>query len=167
MMLKDGVRYRKRPSRLSLIEGIMTIVYVYSIEATAKELEEKAGLLGEPIFWVADLSNFQMGRGIPENWGDQGSVFNQMGELRWQRKGKNYQTLIFADQPLDGMEALKGIWESVEEKIFLQNLTEPKVRPSFERYPHGDVTGFLKVKTCIRDGVIVSISPRELLSQED
>jgi hypothetical protein len=147
----------------------MTTVYVYSIEATAKELEEKARLLGEPMFWTADLSNFKMGKGIPENWNDQGSVFNRMGELRWQRKGEKYQALIFADQPLDGMDPfrIEGNWESVEEMIFLQDLTEPKVRPSFERYPHGDVTGFLKVKTCKRDGAIVSISPRELLPQED
>jgi len=141
----------------------MPIVYVYSIWATAKELEEKAMQLGEPIFWTADLSNFQMGKGIPQDWSDQGSIFSRMGELRWTRAGDKYQALIFADQVLEGMDILKGNWESEEEEVFLQDLSEPKVRPSFEEYPHGDVAGLLKVKTCKRDGVIVSISPREIL----
>jgi hypothetical protein len=122
----------------------MPIVYVYSICASAKELEEKAIQLGESIFWTADLSNFQMGKGIPLDWSDQGSIFSQMGELRWKRAGEKYQALE-------------------EEVVFLQDLSEPKVRPSFEEYPHGDVAGLLKVKTCKRDGVIVSISPREIL----
>lgn len=145
---------------------IMPIVYVYSIEATAKELEEKARQLGEPTFWTANLSDFQMGQGLPEDWSDQGSVFSRTGELRWQRVGEKYQALIFADQALVGMDALEGNWESMEERIFLQDLREPKVRPLFEKYPHGDVAGFLKVKACKRDGVIVSISPRELLPAE-
>jgi hypothetical protein len=141
----------------------MPIVYVYSICASAKELEEKAIQLGESIFWTADLSNFQMGKGIPLDWSDQGSIFSQMGELRWKRAGEKYQALIFADQALVGLDVLKGNWESEEEVVFLQDLSEPKVRPSFEEYPHGDVAGLLKVKTCKRDGVIVSISPREIL----
>jgi len=144
----------------------MPIVYVYSIWATAEELEEKAIQLGEPVFWTADLSTFQMGKGIPRDWSDQGSIFSRMGELRWTRAGEKYQALIFADKALVGMDVLKGNWESEEEEVFLQDLSEPKVRPSFEKYPHGDVAGLLKVKACKRDGVIVSISPREILSKE-
>jgi hypothetical protein len=147
-----------------LRECHMPIVYVYSIRATAKELEEKAIQLGEPIFWAADLSNFQMGKGIPQYWSDQGSIFSRMGELRWTRAGEKYQALIFADRALVGMdECIEGNWESEEEEIFLQDLSEPKVRPSFEKYPHGDVVGLLKVKACKLNGVVVSISPREIL----
>lgn len=141
----------------------MSIVYVYSIWATAKKLEEKAIQLGEPIFWTADLSNFQMGRGIPLDWSDQGSIFSRLGEIRWTREGEMYKALIFADQALEGMDVLMGNWESEEEEVFLQDLSEPKVRPSFKEYPHGDEAGFLKVKICKRDGVVISISPREIL----
>lgn len=141
----------------------MPILYVYSIWATAKGLEEKAMKLGEPIFWTADLSTFKMGKGIPLDWSDQGSIFGRLGELRWTKKGEEYQALIFADQALVGMDVLEGNWESEVEEVFLQDLSEPKVRPSFEEYPHGDSAGLLRVKTCKRDGVIVSISPREFL----
>lgn len=142
----------------------MPIVYVYSIRASAKELEEKAIQLGEPVFWTADLSTFKIGKGIPQDWSDKGSIFSRMGELRWTWAGEKYQALIFADRALEGMDqCLGGNWESEEEEVFLQDLSEPKVKPSFEKYPHGDVAGHLKVKICKRDGVTLSISPREIL----
>jgi len=82
------------------------------------------------------------------------------------KKGDIYKVLIFSDQKLNGLDALEGNWESSEEEIFLQDLNEPKVRPLFEKYPHGEGSGRLKVKICKRDGVILAISPREILSEE-
>jgi len=145
----------------------MPTVHVYSMEVTAKDLEEKARLLGESFFWTTNLSSFKMGKGFPKDWSDQGSIFSSIGELQWQRKGEKYQVLIFADQALEGLDTLtvKDEWESVEENIFLQDLSEPKVRPLFEKYPHGNVAGFLKVRTCKRNGMIVCISPREFISK--
>jgi hypothetical protein len=107
-----------------------------------------------------------MGKGLPKDWDDQGSIFSQMGELRWQRVGEKYRVLIFADKPLDGMEPLGGDWDAEEKNIYLQDLTEPRVRPLFQKYPHGEVSGSMRAKVCYRNGVIVSISPREILSTE-
>ena len=144
----------------------MSIVYAYSIARPLNDLKELASQLKEPIFWSASLTDFQIGKGLPKEWLDQGSVFDRTAELRWQTVGEIYNILIFADQKWNGLDSLEGKWQSSEEEIFLQDLNEPKVRPLFKKYPHGAVSGSLKVKICKRDGVIVGISPREILSEE-
>lgn len=145
----------------------MERVYVYSMEATAEELRQKSSLLGETTFWTATLSSFHVGKGQPADWNDQGSVFSPKGEMRWQRNGDRYKALILVDQALEGLKAVDGDWVEVDEDIYLQDLVEPRVRPQFQEYPHGDVKGILKVKTCMRNGFIVAISPREFQSQSE
>lgn len=146
----------------------MQRVYVYSNESAAIELEEVARKLGETIFWKANLSSFSMSEGTPLDWNDQGSVFSKTGELRWQKKGEKYQALLFLDNPLvePTFSKVDGEWEAEDENIFLQDLNEPRVRPSFNKYPNGTALGRLRAKICRRNGIIVCISPREILPKE-
>ena len=146
----------------------MQKVYVYSIESAAMKLEEVARQLGETIFWKANLSSFSMDEGLPLDWNDHGSVFSKTGELRWQKNGEEYRALLFLDNPMvePTFSKIDGEWEAEEENIFLQDLNEPRIRPSFKKYPNGTAFGRLRAKICRRNGMIVCISPREILPRE-
>jgi hypothetical protein len=143
------------------------LVYAYWLRGTGQELQSWAALLGSPTyFWVANSAHFQMSEGLPEDWLDQGSVFNTQGELRWWREGKQYQALFFSEQEMTGLQPLQGEWETQEkdEEVFLQDLAEPRVRPTLDSYPHGATQGRLRAKVYRRDGVTVWISPRDFVS---
>lgn len=145
------------------------LVYAYWLRGTGQELQSWAALLGSPTyFWVASLAHFQMGEGLPEDWLDQGSVFNTRGELRWWREGEQYQALFFSEQEITELQPLEGEWEAWEkdEEVFLQDLAEPQVRPTFDCYPHGAAKGRLSAKVYRRDGVTVWISPRAFVSDQ-
>lgn len=141
----------------------MVKVYAYWLRATGQELKHWARVIGSPTcFWVASLADFQMGQGLPGDWLDQGSMFNTHGELRWWKEGEQYQTVLFSEQEVAGLQLLDGEWEAQDkdEEVFLQDLTEPRVRPTFDRYPHGATAGRLRARVYRRDGVTVWISPR-------
>jgi len=87
----------------------MEAVYAYWLRGTGQELQNWAALLGSPIyFWVANLAHFHMGQGLPEDWLEQGGVFNRHGELRWWKEGNQYQALLFSEQEIAGLSPLEG-----------------------------------------------------------
>jgi hypothetical protein len=142
----------------------MTRVYVYSRETDEQGLKSLTGKIGETIFWTAELSRFRVGKAFPDTWAEKGSVFSSTLEIRWQRKGDAFKILIISDRPLDGFlpeEGPKdGIWEAEEEKVFLQDLKEPRVNPQFKSYPDGEGQGMMRVMAVRRNGLPVAMSPR-------
>jgi hypothetical protein len=147
----------------------MGAVYAYWLQGTGQELQNWAALLGSPTyFWVASLAYFHMGQGLPGDWLEQGGVFNRQGELRWWKGSNLYQALLFSEQEITGLSPLEGQWEEREksEEVFLQDLTEPRVRPTFGCYPYGGTKGRLNAKVYLRDGMAVWISPRNFVSDQ-
>lgn len=144
-------------------------VYAYWLQGTGRELQNWAALLGpSTYFWVASPAHFHMGQGLPGDWLEQGSVFNRQGELRWWKEGNQYQALFFSEHEIAGLSSLEGQWEVQEkdEEVFLQDLAEPRVRPTFDCYPHGAAKGRLRAKVYRRDGITVWISPRDFMSDQ-
>lgn len=143
-------------------------VYAYWLQPTTEELLQWARALGDKIsFWVADLATFQIGLGLPPAWYDQGAVFNHYGELRWWKERDGYQAILLMEQPVQELQPLEGNWEAKEETIFLQDLTEPRVHPSFDKYPHGSHGGKIQVSVYRQNGVTVWISPRAWVNNEE
>ena len=142
----------------------MTRVYVYSRETDEQDLKSLARKIGEAVFWTADLSRFQVGKAFPDSWGERGSVFSSTGEIRWQKKGDAFKILVISDRPLDGFSPEEGpkdgIWEAKMEKVFLQDLKEPRVNPQFKNYPHGESQGMMRLMAVRRNGLPVTMSPR-------
>lgn len=146
----------------------MTKVYAYSFEANENDLQALAWQMGETVFWRADLSLFQVGKGLPDRWTDCGSIFSRNGEIRWHRTGDAFKLLIITDidKPLEGRTPIDGNWQAEEEQVYLQDLKEPRVNPQFKSYPHGESRGKMRIMAVRRNGVPVVMSPRELLSEE-
>lgn len=145
----------------------MRAVYAYWLRGRGQELQNWAAFLGSPTyFWVASLAHFHMDRGLPGDWREQGSVFNRQGELRWWKEGNRYQGLLLSEQEITELPSLDGQWEVEEGEVFLQDLAEPRVRPTFDRYPHGVTQGRLRAKVYRRDGITVWISPRDFVSDQ-
>ena len=151
----------------------MTRVYVYSRETDEQDLKSLARRMGESVFWMADLSRFQVGKAFPDVFAEKGSVFSSTGEIRWQKKGNAFKIIVISDSPLDGFSSEEGpkdgIWEAEEEKVFLQDLKEPRVNPQFKSYPNGESQGMMRVMAVRRNGLTVAMSPRgieHLLEEE-
>lgn len=144
----------------------MTKVYAYSFKADENELQALARKIGETVFWIADLSLFRVGKGLPDRWLDRGSVFGRNGEIRWQRTKDAFKLLIITDtdEPPEGHTPIDGDWQATEELVYLQDLKEPRVNPQFESYPHGKSGGLMRIMAVSRNGVPVMMSPRELIS---
>ncbi len=105
-------------------------VYAYWLQGTPEELAQRVTMLGNELsFWVTDLATFQIDLGLPSDWREQGAVFNHSGELRWWREKDNYQAILLMEHPVQELQPLTGNWEAIEEAVFLQDLTEPRVRP--------------------------------------
>jgi len=144
-------------------------VYAYWLQGTEQELQNWTAFLGSPTyFWAASLAHFHMGQGLPGDWLEQGGVFNRQGELRWWREGEQYQALFFSEQEIRGLRPLEGQWEAQgkDEEVFLQDLAEPRVHPTFGYYPHGVTQGRLRAKVYLRNGMTVWISPRDFVSDQ-
>ena len=144
-------------------------VHAYSFIADEKEIQALSRLMGETVFWRADLSQFRIGKGLPDRWTDRGSIFGRNGEIRWQRIGDNFKLLIIidkTDKALEGRNPIEGNWQAEEEIVYLQDLTEPRVNPQFDSYPHGERRGRLRIMTVYRNDVPLLMSPRSFLSEE-
>lgn len=144
--------------------------YVYSLLGQPEHLAAWAGALGGSIrHWVADLSQFSMGSGMPEDWREQGAAFAERGELRWWWDGDGYRALLLTEEPVPGQEPLAGRWtrDEVPVRFFLQFLGAPHVRPTFDRYPHGHEGGYMEAVVYRCDGVVVFVSPRCLLAENE
>ncbi len=139
-------------------------VYVYSLQGSADELRQKADThLGTPIWhWVADSVRLEVGGGQPEAWKDQGSVFNERGELRWWRRNGVYEALLVTEEPAEGLEPVPGTWQGETQLLFLQDVRERRVKPNFSTYPGGKTDGRIEARMCYRDGVAVLVSLRKL-----
>lgn len=146
-------------------------VYVYALEGVPETLRPWADRLGQPLYhWIADAARLEMGKGVPEQWKDQGAVFGPKGELRWWRVAGGdafgYRALLLVDVPVGGLSPLPGNWEARSEDFFLQNLNDRKLKPNFAVYPSGAPSGRFRAEVYYCDGVATFISPRELTGGE-
>ncbi len=136
---------------------------VYAMKDPPEALMARVAVLGEPlVHWTADGAQFLMGVGIPADWKEQGALFGPRGELRWWREGEQHRALLLTDQPIEGLLPVAGEWTVDLQEVDLQDLAEPRVKPNFERYPHGSTKGRLEIRIYYRDGTPVFISPRRL-----
>lgn len=148
-------------------------VYAYSFIADEKEIQALSRLMGETVFWRADLSQFRIGKGLPDRWTDRGSIFGRNGEIRWQRIGDNFKLLIIidktdkaTDKALEGRTPIEENWQAEEEIVYLQDLNEPRINPQFDSYPHGEGRGRLRIMAVYRNDVPLLMSPRKFLPEE-
>ena len=143
----------------------MKQVHVYFLHGSDDELRQKAKVhLGTPIWhWVADPARLEVGEGLPEDWKDQGAVFNERGELRWWRRSNEYEALLVAEALVEGLNPLPGTWRAEPRDLFLQDLREPRVRPNFLAYPDGNPMGKIEVRVCYRDGIAMLVSLRKFM----
>lgn len=142
----------------------------YSLRGQPRDLTAWSDRLGEGlVHWVADTTELTMGAGIPQDWKEQGAIFSEGGELRWWRDGDSYRALLLTDSPVPGLEPLAGIWSRDESPVlfFLQSLGASYLRPTFDRYPHGEPEGRFEAVIYRRDGVVVFVSPRRLLAKKE
>ncbi len=137
-------------------------VYVYSLEGSAGDLKRWAEAhLEDPVWhWVADPARLDVGEGLPADWKDQGSVFNEQGELRWWRGDDAYKALLVTEQAVAGHGPLPGVWLAEIQSVFLQNLHERRVNPNFTAYPGEKTDGEVEVRVCYRDGTAMLVSLR-------
>jgi len=136
--------------------------YVYTFTGSADDLARFAREhLGDQVWhWVADPAHLDVQAGYPQDWKDQGAVFNAQGELRWRRENGTYQALFLTETPVTGLTAIEGTWEVEEQRLFLQDLSAAKVHPPFNTYPTGKPTGSIAVHVFKRDGMAVFVSLR-------
>jgi len=137
--------------------------YVYTFSGSADDLSRIAReYLGDSVWhWVADPAHLDVQAGYPEDWKDQGAVFNARGELRWHREGDSYQALLLTEKPVADLRALPGEWTAEKQNMFLQNLEEPKVHPQFETYPTSKPEGHMVTYLYKRDEMPVFLSLRQ------
>ncbi len=140
--------------------------YVYALPCPPGLSQPWEQVLGEPLcHWVADGACLTMGTGIPGDWKDQGAVFGPKGELRWWQGETGYQALLLTDDPVADLAALPGEWTSENETLSLQNLRDRRLKPNFPAYPHGGKAGRFRARVYYRDGIVIFVSPRELLKE--
>ena len=142
-------------------------VYAYSLEGSAEDLRQwTEEQLGTSMWhWVADPVRLEVGEGLPANWKDQGSTFNERGELRWRRHGDIYEALLITEQATAGPAPLSGSWQAEIQSVFLQNLREQRVNPDFAAYPGGNAARKMEVRICYRDGIATLVSLRKFLPE--
>ncbi len=145
-------------------------VCVYYLQGARNLLKQKASAyLGALLhFWVADVAKIVLGEGIPEDWRDQGAIFNERGELRWWRRDDMYEALVLTEKPVSDsdLEPAKGEWRGEENVIFLQDLNDHQVAPPFMAYPFGGQSGHLRVKEYRLNGVTMFVSLRGFIPRE-
>jgi len=136
--------------------------YVYTFVGGADDLVRVAHeYLGKTVWhWVANPAHLDVKPGYPADWQDQGAVFNEQGELRWQREGKNYRALLLTERPVEGLTPLESDWTVEEQRLFLQDLEAAKVHPPFSRYPTGKAQGRIRALLYKRQGMAVYLSLR-------
>lgn len=141
--------------------------YAYSLWASQAELRQWAHLLGDDVIhWVADAARLDMGRGIPDDWKEQGAVFGPRGELRWWRHDQGYAAVLLSEEPVEGPPPLPGVWTAKEKQFALQDLRDRRIGPTFAQYPHSAKGGMMRARIYCRDGVPVFVSPRTLQGEE-
>ncbi len=135
--------------------------YVYTFVGGASALARVAREhLGERVWhWVANPAHLDVQAGYPEDWKDQGAVFNEKGELRWQQEGE-YRALLLTENPVEGLTPLEGDWTVEKQRLFLQDLEATKVHPQFSKYPTDSPRGYITARLYKRDGMAVYLSLR-------
>jgi len=137
--------------------------YVYAFAGSVDELERIARKhLGDKVWrWTADPAYLKVESGHPSDWKDQGTVFNERGELRWHREEGDYRALLLTEVPVEDQTPLPGEWTAEKQTLFLQDLEEPKVHPQFGVYPTGKSKGRIIAHLYCRDGMPLFLSLRK------
>ena len=136
--------------------------YVYTFAGSTDDLVRfvREHLDGHVWHWVAGPAHLDVQAGYPQDWKDQGAVFNAQGELRWRRENGTYQALFLTETPVAGLTEIKETWEVEAHRLFLQDLRAAKVHPPFDTFPTGKPTGRITVHVFKRDGMAVFVSLR-------
>ncbi|WP_448591465.1 hypothetical protein [Thermoflexus hugenholtzii] len=109
-------------------------------------------LRDEVGWWGMDLAALRVEKGIPQAFLDRGAAFGSEGEVRWARRGERFLALILLDAGAgkgmpEGAEPLSDSpWPARETRVLLQPLTDRRVHPPFDCYPHGHPEGALRVR---------------------
>ncbi len=142
----------------------MEKAYVYPFHGSAAELARAcADWLTPPLqHWSAGQARLELGQGLPAQWQEQGAVFSAGGEVRWWQQGEDYEAVLLSDAPLPGREPDAG-WEAEDATLLLQDLSEARVTPQFDRYPTGRPTGRMRARVYRQAGATRLISLRELI----
>jgi len=146
--------------------------FVYTGTITESGLRSLlAKLSGKVVHFVWDLANLQPGKGVPGELKDNGTVFNEHCEIRWQRIGKDaFRVWVLTDEPMDTglLHQVEGEWSIEDQTTQLVSLKAPQFCPSFQRYPVVESEkARLRCRIFCRDGVAIFISPREVLPDEE
>jgi hypothetical protein len=111
------------------------------------------GVLGEKVgWWGMDPATLRVEMGMPRDFLDRGAAFSAEGEVRWVRRGDRFLALILLDAGSgralpEGLDPLPGSpWPAKETQVLLQPLTDRRVHPPFDRYPHGRPEGALRAR---------------------
>ncbi len=141
--------------------------YVYAGEMTVANLQ--ALLQGQAAGAVClswDLARLDFGGELRE-WG---TAFTRTAELRWWRIDEDrYQVLILSDEPKEGLplESVPGAWQTKEEITQLISTHASRFAPQFQVYPGvEDHQARLRCRLFYRDGLIMFVSPREVVANE-
>ncbi len=136
--------------------------YVYTFTGNEFDLARVAREhLGANVWhWVANPARLDVKAGYPDDWQEQGAVSNEKGELRWYREGDTYRALLLTETPASNLPALGETWEVETHRLFLQDLREAKVHPSFSQYPTGKLKGRITARLYKQRGMAVYLSLR-------
>lgn len=145
--------------------------FVYKGTIKESELKRLFEALGEEsTYFIWTVKQFIAGEGIPQDFGESGTLFNKKLEIKWQRnRENNFNILILSDIELKEtyLQRVSSNWETKEEKVLLFSLDEKSISPQIKEYPKvKDVKAALKCKIFYRDGIAIFMSPREVIRNE-
>lgn len=142
--------------------------YVYSLRNKLETPAEHAlrywatTYLGASLSgWMSTIADFRVLVQLPDLWYDEGTLFTEGCELRWQRQGTRVEGLLLSDAPVEGLRPMSGTWTAEAQQVYLQDLEAKQIRPPMRRYPTGSSAGQLAVKIYRRDGMTMVLSPRQ------
>ncbi len=131
--------------------------------STLQKLCKKLGLRVQ-LSWSLTLLDFF------EEFRDAGTAFDVTCELRWHRLDEErFEVLVLSDQPIEDLplQILPGQWQIEEYMTQLIDLTSPQFSAQFETYPEVSTSNArLRCRAFYRDGVVIFVSPREILPYE-
>lgn len=144
--------------------------FVYAGTLSERDLKGLLERLKVRVHFAWSLAKLEPGEGPPVDLRDNGTAFSDRCEVRWQRLDEDeFRVLVLSDEDYGDLplSAVEGRWTTETQETRLWNLEEPAINPSFERYPVVNAKkAKLHCRVFYRDGVVLFISPREVLSDD-